>query len=52
MTLTKGQLRELLHEMFMRGCRLGLGYNPETLESCFEIHYKNLTEKEKDNGYD
>ncbi len=51
MTLTKEQLRELLHEMFMRGCRLGLGYNPETLESCFEIHYKNLTEKEKANGY-
>lgn len=48
MTLTKRQLRELLHEMFMRGCRLGQGYNLETLESCFEIHYKNLTEKEND----
>lgn len=48
MTLTKEQLRELLHEMFMSGCRLGQGYNLETLESCFEIHYKNLTEKEND----
>lgn len=42
MNITEPELKEFLYEMFMKGARVGQGYNQKTLDEFFETYYNIL----------